>query len=56
MVKQARLLNREVANGDEAREIYQIGQFYKNPDETLAKLGYAPNRRPGERGVPMRQA
>jgi len=54
MVQQARLLNREVANGDEAREIYQIGQFYKDTDETLARLGYAPNRRPGERGTPMR--
>ena len=55
MVKQARLLHREVANGDEAREIYQIGQFYKSTDETLAHLGYAPNRRPGQRGIPARQ-
>jgi uncharacterized protein (DUF849 family) len=54
MVKQARLLNRDVANGDEARDIYQIGKFYKNTDETLARLGYAPNRRPGERGTPVR--
>jgi uncharacterized protein (DUF849 family) len=54
MVKQARLLNRDIANGDEAREIYQIGQFYKDTDETLARLGYAPNRRPGERGTPVR--
>ena len=54
MVRQARLLNRDIANGDEAREIYQIGQFYKDTDETLARLGYAPNRRPGERGTPVR--
>ena len=54
MVKQARLLNREVANGDEARDIYQIGKFYKNTDETLANLGYAPNRRQGQRGTPVR--
>ena len=56
MVKQARLLKRDIANGDEAREIYQIGQFYNNTDDTLARLGYAPNRRPGERGTPMRHA
>jgi hypothetical protein len=54
MVKQARLLNRDIANGDEAREIYQIGQFYKDTDETLAKLGYTPNRKVGQRGVPVR--
>ena len=54
MVQQARLLNRDIANGDEAREIYQIGQFYQDTDETLGRLGYTPNRRPGERGTPVR--
>ena len=36
--------------------IYQIGTQYKSADETLAKLGYAPNRRAGERGAPLRRA
>jgi uncharacterized protein (DUF849 family) len=49
----SRELYREVATGEEARRIYQIGTHYKTADETLAKLGYAPNRRPGERGIPM---
>ena len=46
----ARELYREVATGEQAREIYQIGTQYKSADETLAKLGYSPNRQPGERG------
>jgi len=52
----SRELYREVATGEEARRIYQIGTHYKTADETLAKLGYAPNRRPGERGIPMQGA
>ena len=56
MVQQARLLGREVANGAEAREIYQIGQFDQNADQTLARLGYPPNRQPGQRGTPVRTA
>jgi uncharacterized protein (DUF849 family) len=56
VVKQARLLNRDVATGKEAREIYQIGKFYKSTDETLEQLGYAPNRPAGSRGIPMRLA
>jgi uncharacterized protein (DUF849 family) len=56
MVRTARGLNRDVASGDDARRIYGIGEFYANADETLAKLGYAPNRRAGERGVPLRRA
>jgi uncharacterized protein (DUF849 family) len=49
----SRELYREIATGEEARRIYQIGTHYKSADETLARLGYAPNRRPGERGIPM---
>jgi uncharacterized protein (DUF849 family) len=52
----ARELGRDVASGREAREIYKIGVQYKDTDETLAKLGMAPNRRPGERNVPLRAA
>ena len=43
----ARELGREVATGKEARDIYQIGEYYGSADETLAKLGFAPNRQPG---------
>ena len=52
MVRIANELHRDVASGTEAREIYQIGTFYQSTDETLRKLGYAPNRVPGQRGVP----
>jgi len=41
---------REVASGQEAREIYKIGTFYENADESLAKNGFAPNRKPGQLG------
>ncbi|HJV71656.1 3-keto-5-aminohexanoate cleavage protein [Ideonella sp.] len=56
LVRLAHELGREVATGKEAREIYKIGTTYANADETLAALGYAPNRRPGQRGATLRQA
>ena len=34
----------------EAREIYRIGTFYKDADETLAANGFTPNRKQGQRG------
>ena len=52
----ARELGREIASGKEAREIYKIGVQYNSVDETLAKLGMAPNRAPGQRAVPNRYA
>jgi uncharacterized protein (DUF849 family) len=56
MVRIARELHREVATGAQAKAIYRIGEHYQSADETLAKLGYAPNRQPGERGAPLRLA
>ncbi len=50
LVRIAGELGREVATGKEAREIYKIGESYTDADETLAKLGYAPNRKPGQAG------
>ena len=55
-VRIARELYREVASGEQARQIYQIGTHHKSADETLARLGYSPNRRAGERGSPLRMA
>ncbi len=55
-VRIARELYREVASGEQAKQIYQIGTHYKSADETLARLGYPPNRRAGERGLPLRMA
>ena len=56
MVRVSRELGREVATGEQAKQIYQIGTQYKSADETLAKLGYTPNRRAGELGSPLRLA
>ena len=56
LVRISREFGREVADGKEARRIYRIGEFYKNADETLARNGFAPNRKPGARGVPLRGA
>jgi uncharacterized protein (DUF849 family) len=51
LVRIARECKREVADGDEARRIYRIGEFYGSADETLARNGFAPNRRPVLRSV-----
>ncbi|AQA24984.1 hypothetical protein BTZ20_0175 [Rhodococcus sp. MTM3W5.2] len=50
LVRIAGELGRDVATGKDARDIYKIGTTYADADETLAKLGYAPNRRPGQVG------
>lgn len=50
LVRIAGELGREVATAKDAREIYKIGTTYAGADETLARLGYAPNRRPGQVG------
>lgn len=50
LVRIAREFGRPVANAREAREIYKIGTFYKNADETLAANGFAPNRKAGQKG------
>ncbi|WP_433566582.1 3-keto-5-aminohexanoate cleavage protein [Nocardia sp. CA-151230] len=50
MVRIAGELGRPVASGKEAREIYRIGETYAGADETLAKNGFAPNRKPGQVG------
>ena len=50
LVRIASELGREIATGKEARDIYRIGETYGRVDETLAKLGYAPNRKPGQLG------
>lgn len=50
LVRIANELDRPVATGKEAREMYKLGETYGSVDETLAKLGYAPNRKPGQVG------
>lgn len=50
LVRIAGELGRDVATGKEARDIYKLGTVYADADETLAMLGYAPNRRPGQVG------
>ncbi|GAB3206116.1 3-keto-5-aminohexanoate cleavage protein [Nocardia sp. NPDC056611] len=50
LVRIAGELGREVATGKEARQIYKLDERYGSAEETLAKLGYAPNRKPGQVG------
>ena len=45
-----------VATGKQAKAIHKIGEHYESVDETLAQIGYAPNRQSGERGIPLRRA
>jgi uncharacterized protein (DUF849 family) len=49
-------LGRDIANAQEAREIYKIGVQYNSVEETLARNGMAPNRLHGQRGLPIRYA
>jgi uncharacterized protein (DUF849 family) len=56
MVRISRELHREVATGRQAKAIYRIGEHYASADETLSKLGWAPNRQPGTRGATLRLA
>jgi uncharacterized protein (DUF849 family) len=56
MVRIARELHREVATGEDAKRIYRLGERYSSVDETLDKLGYLPNRKAGERALPLRAA
>jgi uncharacterized protein (DUF849 family) len=56
LVRISREFGREIADGQEARRIYRLGEFYKNADETLARNGFAPNRTSGARSAPMRAA
>jgi uncharacterized protein (DUF849 family) len=51
LVRISREFGRDIANGQEAREIYKIGTFYRNADETLAENGFAPNRKQGQPGL-----
>jgi uncharacterized protein (DUF849 family) len=45
LVRISRELGREVATGKEARKICKINQFYGTTEETLERIGFAPNRR-----------
>ena len=54
MVKISQALGREIATGPDAKRIYQLGEYYADAEETLARLGMVPNRRPGQRGFMLR--
>jgi len=55
MVRLARELHSDVASGKEAKQIHKLGEHYKSVEETLDRIGYAPNRSQGQRGQPLRQ-
>ena len=54
-VRIARELYRDVADGEQARRIYRIGETWRDADETLARLGWPPNRAPAQAGAPLRR-
>ncbi|MEU1259390.1 3-keto-5-aminohexanoate cleavage protein [Streptomyces chartreusis] len=56
MVQISEALGRDIATGTEAKEIYRLGEYYADTDETLARLGMVPNRRPGRRGFMLRDS
>ena len=56
LVRISREFGRDIATGKEAKKILKIGTFYDSIEETLAKNGFAPNRKraaviPAGRGV-----
>src|SRR6187431_2324217 len=53
LVRISREFGRDIATCAQARDIYKIGTFYKDADETLAANGFSPNRRPVWKGVPQ---
>ena len=50
LVRIAKEFGREIANGQEAREILKIGVFYNTVEETLAANGFSPNPKGGHQG------
>lgn len=52
MVRIAKEVDRDIADGQDAKRIYRIGEWYQSADETLRKLGMPPNRVAGQRGAP----
>jgi uncharacterized protein (DUF849 family) len=50
LVRVAGELDRKVATGKEAREVYKLDEYWSSADEALARLGFAPNRKPGQVG------
>jgi uncharacterized protein (DUF849 family) len=50
IVRVSREFGREIASGREARRIYRLGESYSSIEETLARNGFAPNRKVGQRG------
>jgi uncharacterized protein (DUF849 family) len=50
LVRIAGELGRAVATGKEAREVYKIGERYSSAEETIAKVGFPPGRKPGQVG------
>jgi uncharacterized protein (DUF849 family) len=56
LVRIARELGRDVANGAEARRIYRVGEWYADADQALAEAGWAPNRVKAKKGpAPLRK-
>ena len=51
LVRISREFGREIASCAEAREIYKIGTFYQDADETLAANGFAPNWKRNRAGL-----
>ena len=43
-------LGRAVATGKEARDVYKLDEHYSSAEETLARIGFPPGRKPGQLG------
>ena len=55
VVRIAKELGREIASGDDARQILKIGTWYNTVEETLSNLGLPPNRKDGQLGFIVKE-
>ncbi|OYO09871.1 transposase [Enemella evansiae] len=53
LVRIANELGRDIADAKEARDVYKIDTWYDDVDDALARLGFPPNRKPGQLGFLM---
>ncbi|MEI2778440.1 MAG: 3-keto-5-aminohexanoate cleavage protein [Tetrasphaera sp.] len=53
IVRLAMEMGRGIADAKDARDQYRIGTWYDDVDDTLARLGFPPNRKPDQLGFLM---
>ena len=53
LVRLSTEIGRDIADAKSARDQYKLNTWYDDVDDALARLGFAPNRKPGQVGFLM---